>query len=156
MTSSASPIPVARTRWLPPRLFQLCALAGVALHLALGGPRFLHLPRLGALVFVAGLGVMLWAARCFARAGTTLKPFERTSTLVESGPFRVTRNPMYLGMVVMLVGAALALGTPGPWLAAAALAVILDLRFIRNEERALAASLGEPYERYRERVRRWL
>lgn len=152
----ASTIPVARSGWMPPRFFLLYGVAGAALHFAFGGPVLLRLPWLGAAIFAAGLAVMLWAARCFASAGTTLKPFERTHALVEAGPFRFTRNPMYLGLVAMLLGTALALGTPAPWLAAAALAATLQLRFIRHEERALAASLGESYERYRARVRRWL
>jgi protein-S-isoprenylcysteine O-methyltransferase Ste14 len=63
---------------------------------------------------------------------------------------------MYLGMSAMLLGTALALGTPAPWLATVGLALTLQLRFIRHEERALAASLGEPYVRYGARVRRWL
>ena len=149
-------IPVARSAWMPPRFFLLYGLAGLALHFGAGGPVLLRLPWLGAALFAAGLAIMLWGARTFAVAGTTIKPFERTHTLVATGPFRFTRNPMYLGMVAMLLGAALALGTPGPWLAAALLAATLRFRFIRNEERALAASLGEPYEDYRRRVRRWL
>ncbi len=152
----ARTIPVARSGWMPPRFFLLYGLAAAALHFTLGGPMLLRLPWLGAAVFVAGLVLMLWGARCFARAGTTLKPFERTHALVEAGPYRFTRNPMYLGLVAMLLGAALALGTPAPWLATVGLALTLQLRFIRHEERALAASLGEPYERYRARVRRWL
>jgi protein-S-isoprenylcysteine O-methyltransferase Ste14 len=155
MTADAT-IPVERSRWMPPRFFLLYGIAGAALHYTLGGPVLLRLPWLGAAVFVAGLTLMLWGARCFARAGTTIKPFERTSTLVASGPYRFTRNPMYLGMLAMLLGAALALGTPAPWLATVGLALTLQRRFIRHEERALAASLGEPYARYRARVRRWL
>lgn len=152
----ASTIPVARSRWMPPRLFLLYGLAGTLLHFTLGGPVLLRLHWLGAAVFLAGLALMLWGARCFARAGTTIKPFERTHTLVVTGPYRFTRNPMYLGIVAMLLGAALALGTPAPWLATVLLALTLQLRFIRHEERALAASLGEPYERYRRSVPRWL
>jgi protein-S-isoprenylcysteine O-methyltransferase Ste14 len=155
MTADAS-IPVARSRWMPPRLFLLYGAAGAALHFALPAPVLLRLPWLGAAIAAAGAGLAVWGERTFVAAGTTVKPFERSSVLVTSGPYRFTRNPMYLGIVSMLVGLALALGTPAPWAAAAALAATLQLRFIRNEERALAASLGEPYRRYRERVRRWL
>ena len=154
--SADATIPVARSRWMPPRFFLLYGVAGAALHFTLGGPVLLRLPWLGAAIFAAGLAVMLWAARCFARAGTTIKPFERTQILVASGPYRFTRNPMYLGLVAMLLGTALALGTPAPWLATVGLALTLQLRFIRHEERALAASLGEPYESYRRSVPRWL
>ena len=152
----SSTIPVARSGWMPPRLFLLYGIAGAALHFGLGGPVLLRLPWLGAALFVAGLALMLWGRRTFVRIGTTIKPFERTHTLVVAGPFRFTRNPMYLGIVAMLVGVALALGTTAPWLAAVALALTLQRRFIRHEERALAASHGEPYERYRQSVRRWL
>jgi protein-S-isoprenylcysteine O-methyltransferase Ste14 len=149
-------IPVARSAWMPPRFFLLYGLAGVALHFALGGPVWLRAPWPGAALFTAAGLLGGWGARTFARAGTTIKPYEQTHQLVEAGPFRFTRNPMYVGMVGMLVGLAVALGSPWPWLAALALALTLQRRFIRHEERALAASLGEPYEAYRRRVRRWL
>ena len=149
-------IPVAHTRWLPPQLFLLYGLAGVVFHFTVYGPRLLRMRWTGGAVLVLGAALTLWGARTFARAGTTIKPFERTTRLVANGPFRFSRNPMYLGLVVMLLGSALALGTIGPWTGALALAVTLQLRFIRHEERALSASLGEPYERYRKSVRRWI
>lgn len=149
-------IPVARSRWMPPRLFLLYGAVGAALHFALPAPVLLRVLWVGAAVAVAGAALALWGERTFARAGATIKPFERSAVLVTSGPFRFTRNPMYLGLVSMLVGLALALGTPAPWAAAALMAATLQLRFIRNEERALAASLGEPYQRYRQSVRRWI
>jgi protein-S-isoprenylcysteine O-methyltransferase Ste14 len=149
-------IPVPRSPWMPPLFLLLYGLAGIALHFGAGGPVLLRLPWLGVALIAAGAALALWGERTFAAVGTTIKPFERTHQLVEAGPFRFTRNPMYLSMVGILAGAALLMGTPGPWLAAAALALTLRFRFIRNEERALAASLGEPYEDYRRRVRRWL
>jgi len=152
----ARTIPVARSPWMPPRLFLLYGVVGAALHFALPAPVVLRLPWLGAAVAAAGAALALWGERTFAWAGATIKPFERSHVLVTHGPFRFTRNPMYLSLVTMLVGVALVLGTPAPWLAAVALAVTLQLHFIRNEERALAASLGEPYAEYRRRVRRWI
>jgi len=149
-------IPVARSRWMPPRLFLLYGAVGAALHFALPAPVLLRLPWLGAAVAAAGAALALWGERTFARAGATIKPFERSRVLVTSGPYRFTRNPMYLGLVALAAGLALALGTPAPWAAAALLAATLHVRFIRNEERALAASLGEPYQAFRARVRRWL
>ncbi|MEN8158558.1 MAG: isoprenylcysteine carboxylmethyltransferase family protein [Myxococcota bacterium] len=149
-------VPVARSPWMPPRFFLVLGLAGLALHYALGGPVLLRLPWLGVALAVAGFSVMAWGARTFAAAKTTIKPFEKSSVVVTAGPYGFTRNPMYLGMVAMLTGLALALGTLGPWAAVVALAVLLQVRFIRNEERALTASLGEQYERYRRSVRRWL
>ena len=155
MTAEAM-IPVARSRWMPPRLLLVFAAAGAALHFALPAPALLRLPWLGAVVAAAGVALALWGQRTFARAGATIKPFEQSRVLVTSGPYRFTRNPMYLGLVAMAAGLALALGTPAPWVAAGLMAATLQLRFIRNEERALVASLGEPYQAFRARVRRWL
>ncbi|HEU4429889.1 MAG TPA: isoprenylcysteine carboxylmethyltransferase family protein [Myxococcota bacterium] len=155
-TDDARTIPVARAGWMPPRFFLLFGATGLALHFALGGPTWLRLPGLGAALVAASVTLVLWGARTFASVGTTIKPYERTRQLVETGPFRLTRNPMYLGGVGILAGAALLTGTPAPWLATLALALTLHLRFIRNEERALTASLGTPYESYCRRVRRWI
>jgi len=149
-------VPVARSRWMPPRLFLVYGATGAVFHFALPAPVLLRLPWVGAALAAAGLALALWGERTFAAHGATIKPFERSRVLVTSGPFRFTRNPMYLSLVTLLVGLALALGTPAPWAAAVLLALTLHFRFIRNEERALGASLGEPYARYRERVRRWI
>jgi protein-S-isoprenylcysteine O-methyltransferase Ste14 len=149
-------VPIAPTRWLPPRFFWLLLAAGIAVHFALGGPTLLRIGWLGALLVGIGFGLAIWGARTFAAAGATILPTERSSLLVEQGPFRFSRNPMYLGMVLALAGGALALGTPAPWLATLAMALLLRFRFIRNEERALRVSLGPAYESYCQRVRRWL
>jgi protein-S-isoprenylcysteine O-methyltransferase Ste14 len=156
LPDDARTIPVPRSAWMPPQYFLLFAALGAAAHFALGGPVLLRLPWLGAALLVAGAAFAAWGRRTFSAAGTTIKPFERTYELVESGPFRFTRNPMYLGLVTMSTGVALTMGTPGPWLVTLAFALLLRFRFIRNEERALVASLGEPYEQYRRRVRRWI
>ena len=149
-------VPIAPTRWLPPRFFWLLFALGAGAHFALGGPVLLRSLAAAALLFAAGIGLALWGARTFAAAGATILPTERSTQLVEAGPFRFSRNPMYLGMVVALTGSALALGTPAPWLAPIAMALLLRIRFIANEERALEASLGEAYLAYKRRVRRWL
>ena len=149
-------VPLAPTRWLPPRFFWLLLALGASAHVALGGPVLLRSMVVGSVLFAAGIGLALWGARTFAAAGATILPTERSTHIVETGPFRFSRNPMYLGMVVALTGAALALGTPVPWLAPIAMALLLRFRFIANEERALEASLGEAYLAYKRRVRRWL
>jgi len=155
MTADAT-IPVARSAWMPPHYYVAYTILGMALHFAMGGPQLLHLPWLGMALLAPGGALTIWAARTFGAAGTTLKPCERTHTLVVTGPYRFTRNPMYLGLITMLLGVALCLATPAIWLAALALPLTLQLRFVRHEERALAASLGEPYDRYRRSVRRWI
>ncbi len=70
--------------------------------------------------------------------------------------FPWTRNPMYLGMVLIVAGAALAEGSVSPWLAVIALAVVLDRCFIAREEATLRAAFGDAYRSYQARVRRWI
>jgi protein-S-isoprenylcysteine O-methyltransferase Ste14 len=76
--------------------------------------------------------------------------------LVTSGWYRITRNPMYLGMVVVLCGVALMAGSVGAWLPLPAFIAVIHYRFIRGEERFLEEIFGQPYRDYRARVRRWI
>lgn len=85
-----------------------------------------------------------------------MKPFEESSALVTHGVFRISRNPMYLGMTLMLLGIALFLGSVTPFLVVIALPVIFDRVFISPEERMLEETFGDQFREYRKRVRRWI
>jgi protein-S-isoprenylcysteine O-methyltransferase Ste14 len=111
---------------------------------------------LGALLIVAGIGAILWVQQVFEDAGTTTKPFHTSSVLVMDGPFRFSRNPMYLGMVVILVGVGLALRSLLPLAIVPVFALAIQWRFILPEERALERDFGDAYRGYCETVRRWL
>lgn len=110
----------------------------------------------GTTVLVVGVALNLWADSHFKRAGTTVKPFEVTTALIETGPFAVSRHPMYLGMVLILAGIALALGTLSPWLVIPIFVWQISVRFIAVEERKLEAAFGVRYLEYKAKVRRWL
>ena len=88
--------------------------------------------------------------------GTAIHPLARSSFLVRSGPFRFSRNPIYLGMVLILSGAALALGSATPWLIIPVFIGVLAQQVIAGEERKLTAEFGAEYLEYCTRVRRWL
>ena len=107
-------------------------------------------------LIIAGIALALWAAVAFKRARTTIVPHETPSALVDTGPFRFSRNPIYVADVVILVGWCLSLGAPGALLLVAPFAWVLQRRFILPEEHRLAVHLGQPYTEYRARVRRWL
>jgi hypothetical protein len=94
--------------------------------------------------------------RVFKERGTTVKPFERSTALVTTGVFALSRNKMYLGMVLILLGVAVLLGTAAPFAVFGPFALWLDVRFIRTEERMLAETFGDDWLSYRSRVRRWL
>lgn len=110
----------------------------------------------GALLGATGMLVTASAARAFRKADTPIVLFERPTALVTAGLYRFTRNPMYLGMVLMLLGVWLLLGSLSPLLVVAAFVWIIDRRFIIPEERVLEQTFAEEYRRYRANVRRWL
>lgn len=110
----------------------------------------------GLALIAAGVALDLWSLGLFTRQRTSALPFRPASAFVARGPYRFTRNPMYLGMTLMLAGVGLALGRTWIVLAAALAAAILDRYAIRREERYLERRFGETYFVYRRRVRRWL
>jgi len=105
-----------------------------------------------------GLGVTLGLAGnvLFHSHDTTIKPYEESSALVTGGPYRVTRNPMYLGMALILMGIAVLCGTLTPFLVVPFFVVLINYRFIRMEEGMLGERFGDEYLEYKKRVRRWI
>jgi len=150
---------VEQQRKIVPPIYFLCALIlMVALH------RFLPVTRLiappftyaGVLLVMLGLGMALVAARAFNVAGTPVVPFVESKVLVTGGLYRITRNPMYLGLVLVLLGVWVLFGTLSPVVPIPIFALIIDRNFVHGEERFLEEIFGEPYREYRRRVRRWL
>ena len=111
---------------------------------------------LGGVVIVVGLLLLVTANGLFVRAGTDVIPFRKVSTLVTTGIYRFTRNPMYLGMAAVLLGCALTVGVVPALLVPLAFAVIVEARFIRPEEQMLRELFPQEYPAYCQRVRRWL
>ena len=114
---------------------------------------------IGLGVAVVGIGVAGAGAVAFRRAGTTVDPMriDAVSTVVTGGIYRITRNPMYLGMALVLVGWCVALGTvPGLVVSVPLLVGYLTRFQIAPEERMLEEKFGEAYREFRDRVRRWL
>ncbi len=113
--------------------------------------------RLGWAVMAVALIPAASAFAGFRRARTTLNPHkpERTSALVTTGVYAWTRNPMYLGLWLLLVGWAVRLGALSAFIVALLFIPLIGYVQIRAEERALARRFGEEYERYRRRVHRW-
>ena len=143
---------------LPPSYFLGAIVVAVSLHFLLPGSQILAFPWrvLGLAPFVIGLVLNLLADQAFKRHGTTVKPFEESSSLVTDGVFRVTRNPMYLGMTLILLGIAMFLGSATSFAIVVLLAVLLDRVFIVPEERKLLDTFGASFREYRGRVRRWI
>jgi protein-S-isoprenylcysteine O-methyltransferase Ste14 len=111
---------------------------------------------LGIAPLLFGIWINLAADQALRRAKTTVKPFEPNTALIQDGVFHLTRNPMYLGFVAILLGLSILLRSLSPYLVLIAFAVWLDFAFIRAEERKLEASFGEAWIHYSLRVRRWI
>ncbi|MCE9648403.1 MAG: isoprenylcysteine carboxylmethyltransferase family protein [Parvibaculum sp.] len=110
----------------------------------------------GALMLIAGAGLLFICFRRFSNAGTNVPTDLPTVTLVTGGPYGFSRNPIYLGLLAVYLGIALLLDTGWLFLFAIPLLAVMEFGVIRREERYLEAKFGDAYRDYRHRVRRWI
>jgi protein-S-isoprenylcysteine O-methyltransferase Ste14 len=110
----------------------------------------------GGAVILAGVGLAAWSIVWFRRKKTGLKPFSESTALVLEGPYRFTRNPIYVGFTLLLTGVALALGAVSSLIAVPLYVAIIHFRFILPEEAHMESAFGEQYLELKKRVRRWL
>jgi len=142
----------------PPLLYGLALLAGIALHLLAPLGTLSPWPSRIAGVVLLGLGVALarWGERAMHRAGTNVHPSQPALALVEEGPFRFTRNPLYLGLTLLYIGVALLIPAIWPLILLLPVIAVMHWGVITREERYLEEKFGHAYRTYRDRVRRWL
>ena len=147
-----------RRRMYPPMYLGIAVLLMIGLHCVAPVKQIIPWPirYLGIIPFAIGLWLILWVNAIFRRVGTTIKPFEESAVLVEEGPFRISRNPIYLGMLFALFGVGVLLGSLTPLLMVPVFAFLIDARFVRAEEGILTKTFGRQFEDYMSRVRRWL
>jgi protein-S-isoprenylcysteine O-methyltransferase Ste14 len=143
----------------PPLAWGLAVVAGLALDWLVPLPFLppdLHAGWLGVGVFVLALALGAWAIVTMTRAGSNVPTNRPTTTIVENGPYRFTRNPIYLGMFIGLAGLAVAFDTL--WLLLMLVLFTFLIRFgvVSREEAYLDRKFGDVYRGYRSRVRRWL
>lgn len=148
-SSRAAPAPI---------IFVVVLLVGLLLSLAFP-VRFL--PRVvtwlvGVAFFLLPFVLGFAAMRAMRRARTSVNPYRPTTVLLTEGPFRVSRNPMYLGMVVQYVGLALLFNSLWAMVLLPLALVIVHLTVIKREEHYLELKFGERYRAYKVKVRRWI
>ena len=146
------------TRILPPTYLLAAMVLMTAATVVM--PLLVFIPfrwrAVGLLPLTIGVGLNIAADRQLKRRSTTVKPFQRSTALVTDGVFAWSRNPMYLGMVLLLSGIAVFEGSVTPWIVVMTFAVLLDRAFIVHEERLLEETFGARFHEYRSAVRRWL
>jgi protein-S-isoprenylcysteine O-methyltransferase Ste14 len=147
-----------KPRILPLVWLSLAVLLMTALHWFGPQGHYLVAPWTGVGCIPAILGIWMAAAsaQAFRRRATGLLPFDEATALVTDGFFRFTRNPMYLGMVLALLGLALVFGCFPTLIPVAGFALIIHYGFILREERFMEEAFGDEYLAYKRRVRRWL
>jgi protein-S-isoprenylcysteine O-methyltransferase Ste14 len=111
---------------------------------------------LGLMLFTVPFLVAFWAFRTFSRHRTPVDPRGDVAEIVTDGPFKYSRNPMYLTLVTAYVGGALLFNLAWAWVLLIPVFLSLHFGVILPEEQYLAMKFGDPYLRYKERVRRWL
>ena len=111
---------------------------------------------LGGAVFVSAIALFAWAITTVTRAGSNVPTNMPTTSIVDTGPYRFTRNPIYLGMFLGLIGLAIAFDNLRLMMMLVPFALVIRYGVVAREEAYLEHKFGEVYRQYRTRVRRWL
>ena len=150
----------ASARLIPPPPFVYLVFIGCAWGLSRGVPLDLPVHEFafyaGWASIALGIALMLWAAVEMFRHRTTINPYGKPSSLLQNGPFRFSRNPIYLADTLIYCGIGLLLNSVWPWLLLPLLIVCMQRAVIIHEEHLLLRLFGDDYRIYRRRVRRWL
>lgn len=152
-------------RWLdnripPPVILLICLvlmrlLSEIPSSISIGFAQDFILP---AILLILGLGLMLAGVIAFRKAQTTVNPLSpnSASALVEAGVYRITRNPMYLGMALITIAWAFYLSNPWSLIGVVGFVVFINHYQIKPEETAMSALFGDQYVVYKQKVRRWI
>ncbi|HTV68150.1 MAG TPA: isoprenylcysteine carboxylmethyltransferase family protein [Rhizobiaceae bacterium] len=144
-------------RLLPPVLALLLLVLMGLFFTLLPGPVIFPEPWnwIGLVPIVGGAALTITGARLFGERRTNIRTFNDPTILVTDGPFRFSRNPMYLGFALFLTGVGILLGALVPLIVGLSFWLIADRWYIPFEEAAMQRTFGEQYDEYRQKVRRW-
>ncbi len=157
-TSTVTPPDNPGVAVLPPVLYGGAFLLVVVLHLL--WPLRIALPPIavppGLMLLLSALGLILWGRTTMHGAGTNISPLKPALTLVNSGPYRFSRNPLYVAMTLLFVGLTLLVNSWWGVLLLVPLILLLHFGVVRREERYLQRKFGDEYTEYRSQVRRYV
>ena len=146
------------SKMFPPAYLLIAIVVMIILHFIFPLTMIVFPPwkLLGIIPLVGGVILNIVADNTFQRVNTTVKPFEESTALVTSGIYQVSRNPMYLGFVLILTGIATLLGSLTPFGVIPVFIILMEKNFIQFEEQGLAQKFGSRWVAYRRQVRRWV
>ncbi len=145
-------------RVLPPRIFQIALLMIIGVHFIIPVYYIFHSPIrfIGLLPVAVGCWLNIYSDRLIKQHKTTIKPFEKPTAMIKNGPFRYSRNPIYLGMVLIVLGGSVISGAITSFLIPPVFAIVLHYKYILAEEKNMGEQFGEIYADYKARVRCWV
>lgn len=143
---------------MPTTYFIILLLSSLGCHFVFPILKFIFPPYhyLGLGLIIFGIIINLWTDSLFKQKQTTVKPHEVPNIFVVSGPFKLSRHPTYLGMMSILLGIAIFLGSLITFVFSIVFTMIMEKRFIPLEEKNLEKKFGNQYIDYKKRVRRWI
>ena len=147
-----------KKRLPPPKYFNRLVVLAILLHFIWPVKRVIHAPLtyLGLGFILLGVWLNIWSTKLLREQKTTTSINEKPNNLVVTGPFSMSRNPIYLSGIILLVGIATLLGSLTPFLLPLALLLILDRLYIPSEEKFLEELFGQAYLDYKKKVRKWI
>jgi protein-S-isoprenylcysteine O-methyltransferase Ste14 len=145
-------------RIMPTTYFIILLLLSIVFHFVFPLLKFIFSPYnyLGFGLIIFGIIMNLWTDSLFKKKQTTVKPYEMPNFFVTSGPFKLSRHPMYLGMMSILLGVAIFLGSLITFAFPIIFIIIMEKLFIPLEEKNLEKKFCNQYIDYKKRVRRWI
>jgi len=149
---------VEKMKIRPPFIALFYLLVAIGLDYFLSTKKLFLAPYnlIGILIIIGGIILMVNAVLLFKKEGTPKSPFKKPTLMVTSGPYKFTRNPMYVGITIISLGIAVYLGTIIMFLAPLAFFLTINFIFIPREEKILENLFGQKYLDYKKKVRRWL
>ena len=142
----------------PPTYFYLLIILLIIIHFLLPIILIIKPPfsYLGIIPIIIGIYLNIWTDKLFKTKKTTVKPYEKPSQLITEGPFKISRHPMYLGMLLILLGIAIVLGSVITLIFPIIFILLMEILFIPFEENNLKNIYEQDYFKYKKRVRRWI
>ncbi len=142
----------------PPTYFFISLIISAVLHFFLPIQQIISYPYnfVGFLFFILGGFLNIWADQLLTKQSTTVKPNEKPTALIQAGAYKFSRNPMYLGMALLLIGAGFVLGSIISFIGTILFITVMEVRFIPMEEKFMREEFGEEFNNYTKKVRRWI
>jgi len=143
---------------LPPTYMLIALIIMLVLHFTFPGIKLIPLPwnLFGLILLIIGLALNIIADGVFRKAGTSVKPLQESTKLLTDDVYSISRHPMYLGFVLILIGVAILLSSLTPWVIIPIFAVLMEVVFVQVEECMPGEKFGSAWLEYKKKVRRWI